>query len=65
MNDYPVTLKLSPHMIITEEHAINLGLNPLILIKTRSTKQLQAILDFLKERLKINETIDLELKYKD
>ena len=52
-------------MIITEEHAINLGLNPLILIKTRSTKQLQAILDFLKERLKINETIDLELKYKD
>lgn len=52
-------------MIITEEHAINLELNPLILIKTRSTKKLQAILDFLKERLKINETLDLELKYKD
>jgi hypothetical protein len=65
MDDYPVTFKMSPHMIITEEHAINLELNPLILIKTRSTKKLQAILDFLKERLKINETLDLELKYKD
>jgi hypothetical protein len=65
LDDYPVTLKLSPHMILTQEHATSLNVNPLILIKTRSTKKLQAIFDFMQERLKVKEPENLDIKFKE